>query len=614
MVTLPKKYVLYAFILLIITILGARFYYLQIFQQDVYQEKSSQNSVRVITELPVRGNIFDRNGILIADNRPSFSIYLIPGQTTSHTIKTVCQIFHLTEKKLRRRLRRAGRYQPVKIARAVDPKTLAFLQENALDLPGIHWQVEPARHYLHKKGFAHILGTLGEINERELSIFKDYELGDVVGKKGIERAMEPALRGEKGIQYVKVDAVGRIVEKLQNEHNRPSYPGKNLYLTIDARLQEYADTLMGNRRGAVVAIDVRNGEILTLLSKPDYDLDAFVGSIDPHIWQALLADTTHPLYARAYQSAYPPGSTYKIIAAIAALNEHIITPDWKAYCPGYFRIGRRIVRCWNAKGHGELNLVGAIQNSCNVYFYQLGLKIGIDIWNKYSLLFHFGEKTGVELTNENPGLVPSRAYYDKIYGKNGWTRGMLANLAIGQGELLVTPLQLAQFDMIIANRGTFYPPHLTRRLVDQITGAEFPTLVNQRKVEGIRPEVWDFIHEGMARVVREGTGRAAHIFGIPVSGKTGTAQNPHGKSHAWFMGFAPSDNPEIAIVVLVENGGSGGGVAAPIAGRFLRKYFYYQGKFDYQQEWKILQEIRRRQKEKARLDSLKQAEMESRFE
>ncbi len=613
MISVSRKYVLYGMTLFIATLLGSRFFYLQIYQQDIYKEKSSKNSIRILTELPVRGNIYDRNGLLIADNRPSFSIYLIPGQTTTPTIKRMVALFNLDEKKLRQRLRRAGQFQPVKIARAVDPKTLAYIQENAIDLPGVHWQVEPARHYLHKNGFAHVLGTLGEINERELEIFTDYELGDVVGKKGIERAMETALRGEKGIRYVKVDAMGRVVEQLQNQNNQPPYPGNDLYLTIDARLQEYADTLFADKRGALVAIDVRNGEVITLLSKPDYDLNAFVGRINPQIWQQMIADTTHPLYARAYQSAYPPGSTYKIVAAVAALNEHIITPEWKAFCPGYFRIGRRVVRCWNAKGHGWLNLTGAIQNSCNVYFYQLGLKIGIDIWNKYSLLFHFGEKTGIELTNENPGLVPSRAYYDKIYGKNGWTRGMLANLAIGQGELLVTPLQLAQFDMIIANRGKYYPPHLTLKLVDQITGQVMPKIVNQRIIEGIQPEVWDFIHTGMRKVVAEGTGRAAHIIGISVAGKTGTAQNPHGKSHAWFMGFAPFENPEIAVVVLVENGGSGGGVAAPIAGRYLRKYFYYQGKFDYQREWRILQEIRKRREEQARLDSLRQAPVEAPF-
>ena len=613
MISISRKYVLYGVTIAIMVILASRFYYLQIYQQDIYKEKSSKNSVRVLTELPVRGNIYDRNGLLIADNRPSFSLYLIPGQTTRHTIKEMVRLFNLNEKKLRQRLRRAGKFQPVKIARAVDPQTLAYIQENAIDLPGVHWQVEPARHYLRKRGFAHVLGTLGEINERELAIFKEYELGDVVGKKGIERAMEQALRGQKGIRYVKVDAMGRVVEQLENKNNRPPYPGKDLYLTIDARLQEYADTLFQGKRGALVAIDVRTGEVLTLLSKPDYDLNAFVGRINAQIWQQLLADTTHPLYARAYQSAYPPGSTYKIVAAVAALNEHIISPEWKAFCPGYFRIGRRVVRCWNAKGHGWLNLTGAIKNSCNVYFYQLGLKIGIDIWNKYSLLFHFGEKTGIELTNENPGLVPSRAYYDKIYGKNGWTRGMLANLAIGQGELLVTPLQLCQFDMMIANRGVFYPPHLTLKLVDQITGEVTPRLVNQRRIDGIRPEVWDVIHTGMHQVVSEGTGRAAHIYGISVAGKTGTAQNPHGKSHAWFMGFAPFENPEIAVVVLVENGGSGGGVAAPIAGRYLRKYFYYQGKFDYRKEWKIIQEIRKRQQERARLDSLKRAPVEAPF-
>ncbi len=601
-----KLYVFYTLIVFSVFTLCIRFYILQIRHADVYQEKSAKNSIRVLTQLPVRGNIFDRYGILIADNRPSFSLYLIPAQTTSHTLEFVTRLLQQDREKIRQKLRHAGPFQPVKIARSVHPEILTIMQENILELPGLEWRVEPRRHYNIKNGFAHVLGTLGEVDEQELMRNPEYELGDIVGKKGIEKAADRYLRGRKGFKYVRVDALGRTVEEIKTAKNSPPYPGMDMYLTIDARLQQYADTLFQGKRGALVAIDVTNGEIITMLSKPDYDLEYFVGTVDPQIWQELIADTTHPLYDRACQSSYPPGSTYKLVAAIAALNENIITPSWSAYCPGYFQIGRKTIRCWNPEGHGTLDLLGAIKHSCNVYFYQLGLKIGIDAWSKYSILFLFGKKTGIELTNENTGLVPSREYYDQVFGKGKWTRGMLANLAIGQGELLVTPLQLAQFGMIIANKGKYYTPHLILKLVDRITGEEQKTRVEAGIIEGIQPGIYELIHRGMREVVNGGTGWRANIIGIEVAGKTGTAQNPHGKPHAWFLGFAPYGQPRIALVVLVENGGSGGGIAAPIAGNYLRKYFYYQGMFDYRKELAILKALREKQKQQAREDSLRQ--------
>jgi penicillin-binding protein 2 len=256
-------------------------------------------------------------------------------------------------------------------------------------------------------------------------------------------------------------------------------------------------------------------------------------------------------------------------------------------CPGYFVIGRKTIRCWKEKGHGTLDLEGAIKNSCNVYFYQLGLLIGLDIWNLYSNIFHFGQKTGIELTNENPGLIPSLDYYNRVYGEGKWTKGMLANLAIGQGEVLVTPLQMVQFTSILANRGKLFRPHVGLKLVDPLTNESQDITKSPVIIQGIRDDVYDLILEGMREVVDGGTGGWASIYGIPSAGKTGTAQNPHGDDHAWYIGFTPFDEPEIAICVLVENGGSGGGVSAPIAGRFLKRYFYYQGRYDYEIE-KIL--------------------------
>jgi penicillin-binding protein 2 len=606
----PRRFVFYGGILLAVLVLLGGFYNLQILQESIYSGKSEENSVKRETQIPVRGLIYDRNGRLIVDNRPSFSLYLVPAQTTPQTISTLSEILGVNESQFKKNFRRARRFQPIKIARYVDISTLTKLQEDKLNLPGLEWKVEPKRHYYYERSFAHILGTLGEIGEEQLDTNPEYEPGDLVGKKGIEQALDDQLRGEKGYRYVKVDALGRtvgVVENLSHGEKAISSPGYDLYLTLDARLQLFADSLFGDHNGALVAIDVRNGEIISMASKPDYDLSLFAEAIEPEMWNLLMADSLKPLFDRATQATYPPGSTYKMIAAIAALNEGIISPQWTIFCPGYYRIGQRVIRCWKGDGHGEMNLLSAIKYSCNVYFYQVGLKIGIDHWSRYSQLFRFGKKTGIELKTEKGGLVPSEDYYNRVYGKNGWTKGLLANIAIGQGELLVTPLQMAQFAMILANSGTYYRPHLTKKLVNKISN-EPDTLSNPPyKLEGIKPEVFEFIREGMHQVVAGGTGWRASIWRISGAGKTGTAQNPHGVSHAWFIGFTPFGEPEIAIAIILEHGGSGGGTAAPIAGEYFRRYFHYQNKFDYDQYREYLNKLWKKQKEQARLDSLRAA-------
>jgi penicillin-binding protein 2 len=597
-----KKYVLYAALTLFFLILSLQFFNLQISQTSIYAEKSFENSVKMVTQFPVRGNIYDHEGRLIVDNRPAFSLYLIPAETTAKTIKTIAELIDVPEEDMKQELKNAGRFQPVKVMRQVDIEKLTWIQENITDLPGVEWKTEPKRHYIRDSGLAHLLGTLGEIDERELESYPQLEAGDIVGKKALEKTFDDDIRGSKGYRFVKVDAAGRVMGQVSTSRSSRPQPGNHLYLTIDLRLQAYADSLMRDKRGALIAIDTRTGGVLTLLSKPDYDVSKLSGVISSNIWDNLLNDPYHPLYDRACQSGYPPGSTYKLVAAIAALNEKIITPAHKSTCVGYFVIGIKTIHCWKAGGHGTLDLIGAIKNSCNVYFYQLGLLIGLDVWSKYSTLFHFGQKTGIELTNENPGLVPSIDYYNKVYGEGKWTKGMLANLAIGQGELLVTPLQMVQFVSILANRGILHQPHLGEKLIDPVTGKEEKLPYKTTKIDGIKSSVYQVILEGMRQVVDGGTGGLSRLYGgITSAGKTGTAQNPHGKDHAWFIGFAPFENPEIAICVLVENGGSGGGVAAPIAGAYLKKYFYYQGKYDYQVERRILAALA------AKRDSLKAA-------
>lgn len=582
---------------LIVIVLAARFFSLQIISGELYQQQSLENSVKIETKFPVRGNIYDRNGKLIADNRPAFSVYLVRSRTNSQTIEFVSSILNIDKDEIQEKLKQGGPFQPVKIARHVNQVTLTTLQENILDLPGLEWKVEPKRHYVYSRAFSHVLGTLGEIDEDELDKNSEYEPGDVVGKKGVEKKLDQQLRGKKGYEFVKVDALGRVVEKVNQKKSSLPYPGKDLYLTIDSRLQKCADSLFVGYRGALVAIDVRNGEILTMLSNPNYDLNIFAGPVNSKIWNDLISDSLHPLYDRATQSTYPPGSTYKLVAAIAALNEHIITPHWSVNCPGYYKIGRRVVHCWKADGHGTLDLTGAIRNSCNVYFYRLGLEIGLDVWTKYSKLFGFGSQTKVELANEKEGLVPSKDYYERVYGIRNITAGLVANLAIGQGELLVTPIQMAQFAMILANEGVYYRPHLIHKLLDKVTKTEQSPQISEKKIDSIEPEVFEIIKKAMGEVVAEGTGVRARIIGVKVAGKTGTAQNPHGDSHSWFICFAPYDNPQIAVSVIAENAGGGSAVAAPIAGNYLRRYFYLKGMFDYEKERKILQEIWRKKKQ-----------------
>jgi penicillin-binding protein 2 len=568
--------VLSAFVLVSFAILVAGFFNLQVIKRHYYLEISLNNVIRQIKINPVRGLIYDKNNHLLVDNRPAFAVGLVAAHATKETLQKVSGVLNIPLQEIKKRLRRAPRFRPVIIARDIPKKKLIYLEENQYFLPGLEIIPDFKRYYPDTVNSPHIFGYIGEVNQEEQKRNPVYEMGDLIGKTGLERYYDLDLRGAKGVRYVRVDAQGKVLGDYNPQLNEPPIHGSDLYLYMDYKLQKFGESLLEGKRGALVAIDVRNGGIIALVSKPDYDIRSLSGKIDPVVWKELLNDENHPLYSRAIQSTYPPGSTYKIVAALAALQEKIITPQWKAFCPGYFRLGRRVIRCWNPSGHGWLDLYGAIKNSCNVYFYQLGLKIGLPIWSKYSKMLGFGAKTGIDLPNEKAGLVPTVAYFDRIYGKNGWTRGNLANLAIGQGELLVTPLQLAQFAMILANKGLYHPPHLVDHLYNYQTQKIVKFPVKSKYVKGISSAYFDVVREGMHRVVNGGTGWLGKVPGIDMAGKTGTAQNPHGEPHAWFMAFAPYEHPEVAIAVVVENAGSGGGHAAPIARKFLEMYFYHK--------------------------------------
>jgi len=471
--TIPRKQLLYSVLVgILFLILIFRFFYLQIYKRAQYFRASERNRIREVVIEPTRGLILDRNGEVLVDNYPSYSVYAIPFEVkkSDSVLNLAGNILDMKSDQIRNiiKRRRTGLFTPVKLKRQINFKTLANIEEQRLDLPGIIYQIEPRRYYPSGVRAPHLFGYLGEINKDELNQaqFDGFRLGDIVGKKGLERFYEIKLRGNRGYKYIEVDALGREIRHVKDKPEILSSPGNNLHLTIDANLQRLLEARMDTLRGGAVVIDCTNGEILALVSKPDYDPELLSKPISAENWKQLVNNPDKPLYDRMVQSLYPPGSTYKLVLAAAALESGIIKPDWTAFCPGYTWLGRRRYDCWNLGGHGELDLLGAIEQSCNVYFYKLGLKVGLDNWAKFSRLFLIDKPTNIDLIDEKSGLVPDRVYLDKQFGKDRWSKGLILNLSIGQGDLLVTPLQMVRLTMIIANEGIYYPLHLLNYFED----------------------------------------------------------------------------------------------------------------------------------------------------
>ncbi|MFQ6114309.1 MAG: penicillin-binding protein 2, partial [bacterium] len=556
---------------IVFAILIGRFAQLQLYSWDKYFRTSERNRIREVVIQPSRGLIYDRNGEILVDNRPGYSVSVVPYEllNADSSIVLLSSIIRQKPSQIRNKIKKkqVGLFYPVKLKRQVGFKVLSALEEHRLELPGVLYGVESKRFYPAGVRAPHLFGYLGEVTSKELSARndEDYRAGDLIGKNGIELQYEHYLRGEPGVQYIEVDVLGREVRDLPELSPKFPVPGKNLYLTLDAEIQRYLEKVMEDKKGAAVVLDPRNGEVLAIVSEPDYDPEIFSSPLAPAIWNQLVNHENKPLYNRACQSLYPPGSTFKLVLAAAGLETGIIDPERKVLCKGSYRLGRRSFDCWKKEGHGQVNLMQAIEQSCNVYFYTMSLEVGLDNWSKFAKLFQFGKPTRLDLPNESSGLVPTKEYFNERYRKQGWTRGMILNLAVGQGDLLVTPLQMAYFTMILANEGFAFKPHLLKKIEDPTSRQTVPIEVDSLKVRGVGPETFKKIKLGMSLVVNgpHGTGRAAWIPQMTVCGKTGTAQNPHGEDHAWFIGFAPMENPVVALCILVENGGSGGAVAAP---------------------------------------------------
>ncbi|MEK7713774.1 MAG: penicillin-binding protein 2, partial [Deltaproteobacteria bacterium] len=558
---------------------------------DDYRQKSENNRVRIRPIVAVRGMILDRFGKVMVDNRPAFDVFLLreDAGNLKEAIKNVSGVIKTRPEDIETSLRRESPIRPVRIKRDIDRETLATLLTNRLDLPGITVSIEPKRSYPYGNLGSHLFGHIGEVTEKQLSVgsYTDYRMGSLIGKSGLELKYETYLKGVDGGKYVEIDASGRELSILKEVD---SYPGNNLVTTIDLELQKAAEEAFKDKAGAVVAMDPRNGEVLAMISSPAFNPDMFSGPLDSEEWNLLINNPLKPLQNRAIQGQYPPGSTYKTIVAAAALEEGVITRDTAFQCNGSYRFGHRNYRCWKSDGHGSVSLHRAIVESCDTYFYQVGLKLGIDKIAEYSRKFGLGQPTGIELSDEKSGVVPDRAWKQKRFG-TPWFEGETLSCAIGQGFNLVTPIQLLTAYAALTNGGDVYQPHLAKAIVGP-DGKVLRTLLPEaRKKLILSPETVELLKAGLQGVVNEpgGTARSARLDDIKVGGKTGTTQvvamradqRVRGedltywfRDHAWFASFAPVEDPRIALVVFIEHSGySGGHAAAPVAGKILKSFF-----------------------------------------
>ena len=571
--SISRRTFIYAFVIILFGVLSFRLFQMQILNQEAYEEKSADNSIKAIEQIPFRGVFYDRNLKVMVDNIPAYTLRITPSDYDPKLNPLIDKIIGSDSgyvASILKKNRIYSKYIPIRIKRGVGFEVVSWIEENQEHLPGVDYIVEMQRGYpIGIKG-SHSFGYTKEISPNQLSKEKDYYVpGDYVGHNGIEKQYEKDLRGVKGFNYVLVNSKRKEIGKYkEGSQDKNSIKGKDLVLSYDADVQKVAEEKMIGKRGAIVAIEPKTGEILALVSAPDYDLNQFSYVTSREFLQELYNNPEKPSFNRATMSLKPPGSTFKMLAAIAALDMGIITPSTTINCGGGFTFGR-FFKCHG--NHGSVNVVHAIEKSCNSFFYHLIYKIGLDKWKEYALKFGFASKTGIDIGEEAAGFIPGENYYVKMYGEK-WPRSIMASLGIGQGEVSVTPLQLAKYVALIANNGKSFQPHIVKGYLDdktrQIIPYKFPEITT-----GIKQGVFDIVKEGMFLVVN-GSGTATHIkmTDIDISGKTGTAQNPHGQDHALFVCFAPAEDPKIAIAVVVENVGFGGTHAAPIAKAMIEAY------------------------------------------
>ena len=594
-----KKRVMPAVIIMLLAfaVLFARLVYLQIIEGDEFRRLSENNCIRLESVEASRGLIYDRNGLLLVDNRPSFNLKIV--------LKDAAPVMEILEKlagfidvpvdEFTDKIREEAdfsKYKPLLLKKDLSRNQLAVVEAHKFDLPGVLIDIQPRRNYIYKTRAAHLIGYLGEINQSELKSgrYPGVRSGDTIGRYGAEKVFENYLRGERGGQQVEVDASGRLVRVINRVE---SVPGKNIFRTLDNALQKKAETMLKGKAGAAVAIDPNNGDVLVMASAPAFDLNDFIGGISSKKWKALLSDSKKPIANKAIQGEYPPASTYKTVTAIAALEEGVIDRNTAWFCPGHYRYGNRLYRCWKKWGHGKMDVVDALEQSCDVFFYHTGEETGVDALAQYARGCGLGRITGIELENERAGLIPTSSWKKKRYHVP-WQGGETLSIAIGQGFNLVTPLQMAVFTAAVGNNGTIYRPRILKSV--QAPGSS-PVAVKEPEIIGGLPasrKTLGLVRKGLFNVVQgdRGTARRIRIKGVDIAGKTGTAQVfsikkrdrekdeklPYElRDHAWFVCYAPAQDPVIAVSVIVEHGEHGSTAAAPVAQEIIRTYLEKKG-------------------------------------
>ena len=558
---------------IMVMILIIRYFQIQIIEHEIYRHKSNTHRIRKVTKNAPRGLILDRYGEILVDNYPVYVLTAIPGEMNNKKkqFKLIAEYIESDSTLVASNYEKyyRGRFVPTRLAKDMNFIQLGNLEENKLNLEGVYYDQIPERFYPNGAKAPHLFGYVKEIDRsirKSLENRELYELGDLVGWSGLEKQYEAYLMGVRGTYFYEVNASGREVgPALELINTRPD-PGFNIQTTIDLSLQIFIEELMENNKGAILVGEANTGGILAATSSPDYNPDLFTGFITNSEWKNIKEDPNTPLINRYIQGTYIPGSIVKMITQIAILESGKFDIDARHYCPGFYQFGDRIYGCWYTEGHGEVNMSQAMAISCDVFFYKAIQLIDIDILHDTFKMFGFGAKTNVDIPNEVSGLVPNRDYMYKRYGKYGWSKGALLNLAIGQGELLVTPIQILNFMNLIATKGKSPNCHFV--FVDNLPNNSKPLFDEI---------VWQRVHTGMRKAIYDnsGTGKKANpqIDGVNVYGKTGTAENPHGNNHAWFSGWAEYQNKKYSLVILLENAGSGGAVAAPLAKKILIELF-----------------------------------------
>lgn len=578
-----RHYLYYAIFALIGLVLVVRLFFLQVIDSS-YEEIARDISRREVVQFPPRGLIYDRNDKLLVYNDVIYDLMVIPRQVKDLDTNAFCALLKISRNDFERKMKKAiamnGTRRSSVFEKQISPVTYATFQEKLYKFTGFFIEVRTDRKY-NTNSMAHVLGNTGEVSEKRIEQSNGYyRQGEYVGLTGIERSYEELLRGTKGVRNLMVDVFGREIGPYNHGmFDTAAVSGTNINVTLDADLQALGELLMQNKIGSIVAIEPETGEILALVSSPGYDPNMFVGRERGNNYMKLLRDPMKPLFNRPLNAPYPPGSVFKIVESLIGQQEGVLTADTRYHCGGGYRVGNHTVKCSHSH-YSPLDLRGGIEQSCNPYFCHVFRSIldqkkfkttaeAYENWYNHMQSFGVGTQLGIDLYGESKGILFPYTYFDKVYGKNSWRSTNIISLSIGQGEVGITPLQMANIVAIVANRGYFHTPHILKSISN---GTPLPEQFTKKRFTTVDTQYYEVVVEGMARVVNNGTARVAKIDSIQVCGKTGTAQNPHGDDHSVFFGFAPMYKPKIAIAVVVENGGYGSRWAAPIASLMMESY------------------------------------------